>query len=93
MSALETKLINGLGKSVWVYRRDHRFKKFPFAVCALKIAAASSHTDRCETVFVKMQCVVMIRNSPGDGKGKFIPEMGLPKPESFGLKIIQGELC
>jgi hypothetical protein len=57
-------------------------------VCASKIAAASRHTDRWKTVFVKRKGVVMIRNSVRDGKGEFIPETGLSKPKGFSLKVI-----
>jgi hypothetical protein len=34
----------------------------------------------------------MIRNGARDRKGKFIPEMGLSKSESFGLEFLQGSL-
>jgi hypothetical protein len=87
MSALEAKVTDGLGKGFGVYRRDHRFKKFSLAMCASKITAASRDTDRCKSVFVKRKCVVMIRNSAGDRKGKFIPKTGLSKPEGLGLKV------
>jgi hypothetical protein len=48
----------------------------------------SRHADRCKTVFLERKGVVMIRNSARDRKGKFIPEMGLSKPEGLGLKVL-----
>jgi hypothetical protein len=52
-----------------------------------KIATPSGHTDRCETVFVKRKGVVMIGDSTRDRKGKFVAEVGLSKPEGFGLEV------
>jgi hypothetical protein len=49
-------------------------------MCASKITTPSRDTDRWETVFVEGKCVVMVRNSPGDRKGKFIAEESLSKP-------------
>jgi hypothetical protein len=75
-------------KSLGVCRRDHRFEEFSFTVGALKIAMTPCHTDRCKTVFFEREVFVLVRNRTGNGKGEFIPEMGLSKSESFGSEVV-----
>jgi hypothetical protein len=88
MSAIAAKVINHLEKGFGVFRRDHRFKEFSFAVGALKVATATRDTDCRETVLVERNRVVIIRNSARNRKGKLVPEMGSSKPEGFGLEFI-----
>jgi hypothetical protein len=87
MSTIEVELIGDLGKSFRILRGNHRFKKLPFAMPASEVAMASGHANRCKSVFLIWESIVMVRNSAWNGEGELVPKMSLPNPESFGLKF------
>jgi hypothetical protein len=80
-------LLGGLEKGFRIFNGDHRFKESSFAVAASEVTVVSGHANRCKSVFLIWEIIVMVRNSVWNGEGEFVPKMGLPDAKSLGLQI------
>jgi hypothetical protein len=56
---------------------------------AFQGTVSSCDTDRSKVLAVRGKVRGLIGDYAGNGKREFIPEMELPDPEGFGLKLVQ----
>jgi len=87
MGTVHPESFNNLEENPGILRRDHRFKEFPLAMPASKIAVITRDTDRRKSVFMEGKGMVLVRNRSGDGEGKLMAKMELSEPESLSLEF------
>jgi len=78
---METKLVHYPKKNGGIFRGDHRFKKLSVAVFTSKGTMIPRNANSSKSILLRREGLIMIRDGPGDGEGKFVSEMGLADPE------------